>query len=71
MSGFYEELSEIFEIEEDEVTPDLNLEKAGWDSLAIVATIAAVDQEFGKVLDGEQLASCKTVGDIENLIKEL
>lgn len=68
MSEFYEGMADIFEIDAGEVTPQLNLQSQAWDSLAIVSTIALVDDCFGVMLDGQSLAKCETIGDIEKLI---
>jgi acyl carrier protein len=47
--------------------PELDLANHNWDSLAIVSTIALVDELYGVVLDGKSLNNCKTVADIEAL----
>jgi len=70
MTKFYEGMAEIFEVEPEAITPEFDLTNANadWDSLAIVSTIALVDDCFNVTLDGESLASCKTIGDIEALV---
>lgn len=70
MNKFYEGLAEIFEIDVSEVKPELDLQETGWDSLAIVSTIALVDECFNVMLDGQSLAACGTVADIEKLIDQ-
>ena len=59
--------AEILEIEPASVVPELDLGNHNWDSLAIVSTIALVDELYGVVLDGKSLNNCKTVADIEAL----
>ncbi|HEX8449129.1 MAG TPA: acyl carrier protein [Allosphingosinicella sp.] len=68
MSEFYEGLAEILEVEVDEITPDLNLEDGGWDSLAVVSTIALIDDVYDVTVHPTALSDCKTVGDIEKLV---
>lgn len=68
MSEFYEGLAEILEVDVVEVNPEFNLQSTGWDSLAVVSTIALVDDCFGIVLEGQALDDCETVGDIEKLV---
>lgn len=68
MSEFYEGLAEILEVDESEVTPDLELTKENWDSLAIVSTIALIDDVHDVMVSPERLAECKTVGDVEKLV---
>ena len=68
MSAFYEGLAEILEIEPAEVTSDLDLTEHHWDSLAIVSTIALVDECFNRLIEGAALGRCERVSDIEALI---
>jgi acyl carrier protein len=69
MQKFYEGMAEIFEVEPKDITPQFELGSAqvDWDSLAIVSTIALVDDCFNVTLDGDSLMACKTIGDIEAL----
>jgi acyl carrier protein len=54
-----------------EVSPDTGvLANHNWDSLAIVSTIALVDEICGELLDGAALAQCVTVSDIAALIPQ-
>ena len=65
---FYECMAEIFEVNLDQIKPELNLETVEWNSLAIVSTIALADECFNVILNGRLLDECKTFADIENLI---
>ena len=69
MSEFYEGLAEILEVEVDEINPEFPLESGGWDSLAIVSTIALIDDVHDVTVHPDKLGECKTVGDIERLVK--
>jgi acyl carrier protein len=73
MSQFYEGLAEIFEVEIVNITSEFDLNSADvpWDSLAIVSTIALVDDCFNVMLDGQSLIRCDYVKDIETLISKL
>ncbi len=68
MNEFYQGIAEILEIDASLVNPNLILEEYAWDSLAIVSTIALVDDCFDVMLDGKSLAACKTVADISALV---
>ncbi len=68
MSAFYEGLAEIFEVEADEVTPQFDLVAHNWDSLAIISTIALIDECFNEMVDGSALVKCVVVADVERLI---
>lgn len=67
MNEFYEGLAEILEIDPADVKPDLFLDESSWDSLAIVSTIALIDEVYDKAVSGEVLENCKTVGDLEKV----
>lgn len=69
MSSFYEGLADIFEIDPAAVTPDMVLADHNWDSLAIVSTIALIDECFDRLVDGAALGKCERVSDIEALIQ--
>lgn len=73
MSEFYEGMAEIFEIDISKISQTFELDsgEAAWDSLAIVSTIALVDDCFNVMLDGKSLGECQTIGDIERLIKSV
>lgn len=66
VTEFYEELTEILE-QVEIVNPDYELGDE-WDSLAIVSTIALVDELHGVFLEGQDLAKCKFIRDILDLI---
>jgi acyl carrier protein len=68
MSAFYEGLAEIFEVEAEEITPQFDLVAHNWDSLAIISTIALIDECFNEMVDGSALMKCVVVADVERLI---
>jgi acyl carrier protein len=69
MNELYAGLADIFEIDPEEIGPETSLEDYGWDSLAIVSTIALFDELFGKEVKVDDLSACVTVSDIEALAK--
>jgi acyl carrier protein len=62
-------LDAICEIVEEQVTSDTPLERLKlWDSMAVVMTVAAVENECdGKRVAGPAVWACKTVQDIIEL----
>lgn len=72
MNKFYEQMAEVFEVEPADITSEFRLYDSGaeWDSLALVSTIAAVDECFDVMLDGKALSACQTIGDIEQLVAQ-
>jgi acyl carrier protein len=72
MSEFYNGMAEIFEVEVSDISPQFELHsgEAAWDSLAIVSTIALIDDLYNITLDGKKLGECNTILDIEKLIND-
>ncbi len=68
MSEFYEGLAEILEVDEDQINSDLELQEGSWDSLAVVSTIALIDDVYDIQVHPNGIAECKTVGDLEKLV---
>ena len=61
-------ISEISSILERPVTETTVLEKeGGWDSLAVMVTIAAINALTDRRVSGESLYGCKTVGNVLEL----
>lgn len=59
-------IAEILEV--PVVTEDTVLDEVGsWDSLAVVLTIALLDEKAEVRVDGVALAECKTAGDVLRL----
>lgn len=66
---FKEALAETLEVDASEIESDYELEESEmWDSMTIVTVIALIDEHYGKSVEGEKLAACETVADIEKLI---
>ncbi|MFZ6689424.1 phosphopantetheine-binding protein [Undibacterium sp. SXout11W] len=68
MEEFFEGMAEILEIDVTKVGPDLNLTDYAWDSLAVVSTMALVDDVFSVMLDGQLIAKCEKISDILALV---
>lgn len=68
MQEFFAGLAEIIEIDVEQVSPELKLADFAWDSLAVVSTIALIDDVFNVMVDGQSLNKCDTVADIVALI---
>lgn len=68
---FIEVLTDQFdEIELDEITPDTHFKQLeDWSSLVALSVIAAVDEEFGVTLKGEDINNSHTVSDLYNIVK--
>lgn len=67
MTEFRNGLAEILEVDAGELEDGFELGEL-WDSLAIVSTLALIDEVHDVAVSAEDLAECKTVGDIQALI---
>ena len=61
---FLSKLADALEIEVNTLSIDTSLSSLDWDSLAIISTIALVDECLGVVISAEKIAACQTIGDI-------
>lgn len=66
MSEFYEGMAEILDVDVSAIGPDYELGEA-WDSLAIVSTIALIDELYDRSVSPDALGECTTVGAVEQL----
>ena len=63
-------LSEQFDVEEDTITADTDLqEDLGADSLDVVDLVMSIEDEFGVEIPDEEVENIKTVGDLVNYIE--
>ncbi len=67
---FYEEFSSLMGIGKSSFSNDTKLSDLDWDSMALISTMALVDEVFGIVVSGDKLTKCKTVNDIISLVKD-
>ena len=68
---FLRELEDVLEAEVDSIKGDETLADLGsWDSLAVMAFIAMVDEKLGVTLAASKLAEATTVGGLIALLEE-
>ena len=58
-------LSEVLEIDLDDISEDLKLDEDNWTSIAIISYIDEIFQEYNIELNGEDLENIKTIKDLE------
>ncbi len=68
--AFLEEMAEILEEDIGNITPDYSLSKENFDSLAIVATLALIDDIFEVTVSGKELRKVKDIGSILRLVEK-
>ena len=63
-------LAEQFDVEEDKVTADTDLqEDLGADSLDVVDLLMSIEDEFGVELPDDEIENIKTVGSLVSYIE--
>lgn len=68
--NFIKLFAETLEIEDREITlNDSFREYPEWDSLALLSVIAMIDDEYDVIIEGNDFAKLKTVGDLVEAIK--
>ena len=67
MTAFYDGLADILEVPSATIASNLSLTDHNWDSLAIISCIALMDECFGILVSGSDLAKCTVVADLEAL----
>ena len=68
---FIDRFEETLELEAGSITKDQQLSELGsWDSLAIMALLAMVDEQTGVTLPGSKIAKANTVQDLILLLEE-
>lgn len=65
---FLKKLSAILEVDATLLNEQFKLDYANWDSLTVMATIAAIDEHFDVSVGPKQLAACSSIRDLLALI---
>ena len=62
-------LSEALEIDIEDLSLDTPLDELEtWDSISVVSCLAEFDDQFGQIVDGQDLSDCKTPNEIMKLL---
>jgi|TARA_B110000263_G_C15069189_1_gene401041 acyl carrier protein len=68
---FIELLADVLEIETNLINESLKLDvEDNWDSIAILSTIALIDDAYEIQLEGEDLRNCSNPKDLYDLINK-
>ena len=71
MDKFIELISEVFEMDPEQIRMDMDFreEVEDFNSLMGYSTIVMIEDEYEKEIDVDTFLSCKTVGDLYDLVK--
>ena len=67
--GFIESVETALELDKGSLQAETKLSTDFWDSLAIITVIAIVDEEFGLILEGDEVMKCESISDILELVE--
>ncbi|AEE91906.1 conserved protein of unknown function [Tepidanaerobacter acetatoxydans Re1] len=67
---FLAELADLLEVDAEDLNDDYELDSENFDSVAVVSTIALIDEYFDVTVNGKSLSQAKTVGEVMDLIKK-
>ena len=68
-SEFYLKLDEMLDLPPGTLKGNEALEEVeGWDSVAVITFIAMADSEFGAMLPPKEIAACRSVSDLLDLV---
>ena len=67
--AFLAGLAEALDIDVSSLTPDTLFVEVDWDSLAVISTIALIDEHFGIMIPGQEISQCKGFSDLLSLIE--
>ncbi len=62
-------ISDILDIDVEELKPETEISSLEWDSIATLSFIAMMDEEFGKEVKGAQIRDFKTIQDALDLME--
>ena len=67
-SAFLSDLADVMELPASDLTGSFELTEEKWDSLAIISSIALIDDHFGITVSGKDLNGVKTIQELLALI---
>jgi acyl carrier protein len=68
VESFKSALAEILEVAPENLVDDLQLDGNNWDSVALMSTVALIDENFGITLPSKELDGCTSVKGLMRLI---
>ncbi|MGI6790908.1 acyl carrier protein [Aminivibrio sp.] len=66
--AFLEDIAALLEVNASELTDTFELNEDNFDSVAVVSTIALIDEHFDITVRGRDLTNVKSVGELLALI---
>ncbi|MPN45198.1 hypothetical protein SDC9_192765 [bioreactor metagenome] len=67
---FFEKMAEILDVSRESMDSNMTLDRETWDSLAVLGTIALIDEVYDVTLPVRKLNKCATIKEILDLIEQ-
>tara|TARA_B100000700_G_C14654451_1_gene673509 strand:+ start:177 stop:419 length:243 start_codon:yes stop_codon:yes gene_type:complete len=61
-------LAEVLEVDPGSLDENTTFEQIDWDSLAIISSIALIDEHFNIMIPGSNLENCDSINNLLSLI---
>ena len=65
---FLSALADALELESSSLSPATTFNEIEWDSLAVITTIALIDEHFGVLVSGQAISECSGISDLLSII---
>ena len=69
-AAFLDDLANLLEVDASELKDGFELHEENFDSVAVISTIALIDEHFDLTVRGKELSAVKSVGELLRLIEE-
>lgn len=69
-SAFLQDIADLLEVKVAELNGSYELNEDNFDSVAVVSTIALIDEHFDLTVKGRALANVKSIGELIALINK-
>lgn len=69
-SAFLQDIADLLEVGIAELNQSYELNEDNFDSVAVVSTIALIDEHFDLTVKGRELANVKSIGELLALINK-
>ena len=63
-NAFLSDLADVLELPASDLVPSFALTEEKWDSLAIISSIALIDDHFGITVSGKDLNGVKSIAEL-------
>jgi len=67
---FFNEFANLLDIERSNLSENTLFNDLEWDSMAVISTIALIDEIFDIVISGDELLNCSSISDVFSLLND-